>query len=383
MNFTKKSRLKYTVLASAVALGMAGLPAMAQMTGQSANPTEQTSRSSQKQLRSPMHSKQTVRHVQRELKSKGFYKGRIDGIDGPQTRAALKQYQEKNNLTANGRLDVQTLKSLGVSRTGMRGEAARSVTGYAGTMYSTSIVKQVQTQLNDKGFYTGAVDGISGPETHQAIKRFQQQNNLRTTGRLDKQTMEALKIGGSASAVQPNMPSNEAARSEMGTSGQLSSGVIQQAQSQLQSEGLYSGPVNGVADEQTRSAITQFQQQNGLAVTGRLDTATLEALGITGAEPQGQASRSAEEKPGEAAPGQVAPGKPSQEALPQSIVSAAQRALKSKGFYKGPVNGIMNPETRTAITNYQQQSNLPANGQLTPQTAASLGIAHPQSHPKR
>ena len=55
-----------------------------------------------------------------------------------------------------------------------------------------------------------------------------------------------------------------------------------------------------------------------------------------------------------------------------------QQALKSKGLYNGPVNGVMNDETRTAITNDQKQNNLPANGQLTPQTIESLGIKHPQ-----
>lgn len=397
MDFTKK--LKRTVLSSAVILGMAGIPALAQMNDQSAS-----NQSRSNGQFSSTHSKSNIRQVQQELKQQGFYKGRVDGIEGPQTRAAIKKYQEQNKLTASGRLDEQTLQSLGVSGTGMRGEAARSV-GNTGRMQSTSEIKQVQSQLKQQGFYTGAVDGISGPETHSAIKKFQQQKNLRVTGRLDQQTLQALGIGGTASNVQPGMQGTqgEASRSEMGTSGQFSPGVIKEAQSALQSQGLYNGPVNGVQDQQTQAAISQFQQQNGLAVTGNLDPETLQSLGISGTESQGQASRSmeepgpaqtgqseqnqsqygqpeanesgqasrSEEQSGQAQPGQAA----APQALAQSTVSAAQQALKDKGFYAGPVNGVMDQATRTAITNYQQQNNLPANGLLTQQTAQSLGIA--------
>lgn len=57
---------------------------------------------------------QTVRDAQQALKDKGFDPGPIDGIDGPQTKAAVREYQTKQNLTADGRLGPQTLDSLGV-----------------------------------------------------------------------------------------------------------------------------------------------------------------------------------------------------------------------------------------------------------------------------
>jgi peptidoglycan hydrolase-like protein with peptidoglycan-binding domain len=56
----------------------------------------------------------SVRNAQQALKAKGFDPGPIDGVMGPKTHAAIRSYQEKNNLSADGRLGAQTLGSLGV-----------------------------------------------------------------------------------------------------------------------------------------------------------------------------------------------------------------------------------------------------------------------------
>lgn len=56
----------------------------------------------------------TVRQAQQALKDKGYDPGPVDGIDGPLTRAAVRNYQEKENISADGRLGPKTLDSLGV-----------------------------------------------------------------------------------------------------------------------------------------------------------------------------------------------------------------------------------------------------------------------------
>ncbi|HJT87933.1 MAG TPA: peptidoglycan-binding domain-containing protein [Bryobacteraceae bacterium] len=58
----------------------------------------------------------TVTAAQRSLKQKGFYKGNLDGDMGPETRAAVREYQKNSNLNVTGRLDQATLSSLGVSK---------------------------------------------------------------------------------------------------------------------------------------------------------------------------------------------------------------------------------------------------------------------------
>lgn len=56
-----------------------------------------------------------IREVQQALKDKGHDVGAIDGMWGPQTENALKEYQQAEGMSASGELDAQTLSSLGVS----------------------------------------------------------------------------------------------------------------------------------------------------------------------------------------------------------------------------------------------------------------------------
>ena len=52
--------------------------------------------------------------IQKALKSAGYQPGPIDNILGSQTKAALLKYQKDKNLP-QGNLNLETLKSLGVS----------------------------------------------------------------------------------------------------------------------------------------------------------------------------------------------------------------------------------------------------------------------------
>lgn len=56
---------------------------------------------------------------------------------------------------------------------------------------------------------------------------------------------------------------------------------VKQAQAALNSELTVGLTEDGVVGPATRAAIRQFQTEQGLSVTGRLDTATLQALGVT------------------------------------------------------------------------------------------------------
>jgi peptidoglycan hydrolase-like protein with peptidoglycan-binding domain len=67
---------------------------------------------------------------------------------------------------------------------------------------SQSDIQQAQQQLKSQGLYRGAVDGILGPQTEQALSQFQQQNGLPQTADLDQQTMSRLMGGSSQQGMQ-------------------------------------------------------------------------------------------------------------------------------------------------------------------------------------
>ena len=56
--------------------------------------------------------------------------------------------------------------------------------------------------------------------------------------------------------------------------------VVVNVQAQLQRDGYYSGPVDGVLGPMTRQAIAAFQADRGLAITSAVDRPTLSSLGL-------------------------------------------------------------------------------------------------------
>lgn len=57
---------------------------------------------------------QEVTTIQTKLKRWGYYNGNIDGIYGSQTLAAVKWFQRKNGLTADGIAGKNTLRAMGI-----------------------------------------------------------------------------------------------------------------------------------------------------------------------------------------------------------------------------------------------------------------------------
>lgn len=58
---------------------------------------------------------QVVANVQSALQEQGYYQGEVDGVLGPQTRAALAEYQSAQGLEPTGLVDEPTLETLGMS----------------------------------------------------------------------------------------------------------------------------------------------------------------------------------------------------------------------------------------------------------------------------
>ncbi len=60
-------------------------------------------------------SRQDVKNIQISLRKEGYKPGKIDGIYGWQTRAAVKAFQKDRNLRGNGKMTALTLGELRVS----------------------------------------------------------------------------------------------------------------------------------------------------------------------------------------------------------------------------------------------------------------------------
>jgi hypothetical protein len=127
-------KLTLTLLASAALAMPAVVPAVAQNTPQNqplqaqqpnntqrpnqqqANQPEQNQPQASNQAVSPRQLGRTgVRQVQQALAKHGFHSGRADGIWGPDTQTAVRNFQKSKGIQSKGRLNQQTLSDLGVN----------------------------------------------------------------------------------------------------------------------------------------------------------------------------------------------------------------------------------------------------------------------------
>ncbi len=59
---------------------------------------------------------------------------------------------------------------------------------------SGAVVTEIQKRLKNWGYYFGAVDGVYGSKTEEAVKYFQRKNGLSPDGQVGNQTLAALGI---------------------------------------------------------------------------------------------------------------------------------------------------------------------------------------------
>ena len=58
-----------------------------------------------------------------------------------------------------------------------------------------------------------------------------------------------------------------------------------------------------------------------------------------------------------------------------SDVTSAQRLLTALGYYRGPIDGVYGPGTRSAVMQFDSSQGLPRTGTLTPSLVQSMKAA--------
>ena len=214
-----------------------------------------------------------VKALQSALISAGIkVRGGADGVFGPATQTAVKEFQSSQGLSQSGKVDAKTASAIS---SGAQVTGGSVLTGLkAGALGNT--VKRLQQALIDAGIdVRGGADGIFGPATANALKQFQTSQGLKATGVVNGKTAAAL-----ANPKQPAAPSTPATGGGFAAYGEKGARVLALQSALVKSGVALRGGVDGDFGGGTSAAVMDFQRANGLSVTGKVSEATAAKLGL-------------------------------------------------------------------------------------------------------
>ena len=128
-----------------------------------------------------------VAALQVALRAHGAYSGPVDGIAGPATMSALRNFQARNLLLPDGVVGPATRRALGTLGAPAFGTRAMApgTTGWD--------VSQLQFELHQRGVLTGVIDGVFGEETARAVWRAQASAHVPQDGIAGAVTLAAMR----------------------------------------------------------------------------------------------------------------------------------------------------------------------------------------------
>ena len=209
-----------------------------------------------------------VKDLQTKLKKLGYYDGTVDSTFGSGTYAAVRAFQKKYNLTADGVAGSETLKKLDSAYKNADsdkddGSLRKGATG--------SAVKNLQTKLKKLGFYNASIDGDYGDTTVAAVKAFQKKYNLTADGVAGSETLKKL------DTAYKNADSNTSTDDDSLRKGATGT-AVKTLQTNLKKLGFYTAYVDGSFGSTTESAVKAFQKKYGLTADGVAGSATLKKI---------------------------------------------------------------------------------------------------------
>lgn len=192
-----------------------------------------------------------VRALQERLRVAGFYYGNSNGVFGPITEEAVKQFQEAYKLDVDGVVGPATQQKLPPVSVGGNGDqTAKQRTDDDNLRLGDrgEAVRVLQAQLIKAKYLEGEPNGYYGPYTADAVKRFQAANYLSVSGVAGPTTRAKL-------------------YSLINTTPNKSEFDVLEIQRRLREQGFYKGPLNGVLGNDTKKAIKQAQEFYGISLS--------------------------------------------------------------------------------------------------------------------
>ncbi len=191
-------------------------------------------------------------------------------------------------------------------------------------------IRRLQSRLREVGFDPGPVDGIAGPKTKAALRRFESACSQ----------VEGL--------VDPNVAPVELSSGQ--SPGRAETLALQR---QLLAAGFNSGPADGVFGNRTKTVLTHVQ--NGCpSISEFADLLDHPATVVSSASQAGtEPQESSSPNPAQSLSTETEPHTVAIAMQPREEVRFLQVRLRDAGFDPGPTDGVMGPKTKLALEQYQ------------------------------
>ncbi len=301
----------------------------------------------------------TVSKVQTELKALGYYYGQITGNAGPKTVAAIKSFQGKNGLTADGIAGPQTIAKIDAAYEAKGGSSSGSGSSASGLKLNSkgTDVRNLQQDLTTLGYYWAEITGNFGAKTETAVRRFQEENGLTADGVAGTKTLNAI------AAAVARKGGTPASGGSAGTTLKLNSQgtKVSQLQTDLKQLGYYYAEITGNFGAKTEAAVKAFQKAKGLTADGVAGTKTLNAIAAAVDKAGGSSSGSSSTNMKLGSTG--------------TAVSALQQNLTTLGYYYGDVTGHYGNLTQQAVKKFQKAKGLTQDGVASTATLNAITSA--------
>jgi peptidoglycan hydrolase-like protein with peptidoglycan-binding domain len=200
-----------------------------------------------------------ARAVQLLLTYHGFSPGKIDGIVGRATQAAIAAFTAKHKLAGTG--DHKDLLAALLEMLPPAADDQGALSSFApAAPLALPDLRRIQSLLDYLGWSPGSVDGKSGPRTRNAIAGFQRSRGAAATGEIDAGLLAALEA--------------DTGRG-FGRNHTADTRLVQQL---LAIRGFDPGDIDGLVGQRTRAAIAAFLQAHGGSHTDAVDAGLLAVL---------------------------------------------------------------------------------------------------------
>jgi peptidoglycan hydrolase-like protein with peptidoglycan-binding domain len=134
----------------------------------------------------------TVAEIQRELSRHGFYDGATDGVYGPKTDAAIRDFEQAAGLRPSAEPNDMLLASIARSAIKAQPVAIQRNDPIAALLAPSARIVGVQRALTDFGYGPLKPTGLYDTETRSSIERFEKARRRPVTGQITDQLVRDL-----------------------------------------------------------------------------------------------------------------------------------------------------------------------------------------------